>query len=30
VMVRSSESERRVVVALNWLSLLAERTGSED
>jgi serine/threonine-protein kinase len=30
VMVRSSESERRVVVALNWLTLLTEPTGSED
>jgi eukaryotic-like serine/threonine-protein kinase len=30
VMVRSSESERRVVVALNWLTLLSERTRSGD
>jgi serine/threonine-protein kinase len=30
VMVRSSESERRVVVALNWLGLLREPAGSEQ
>jgi serine/threonine-protein kinase len=30
VMVRSSESERRVVVALNWLTVLTERTRSGD
>jgi serine/threonine-protein kinase len=30
VMVRSSESERRVVVALNWLTLLTPPAGAED
>ena len=30
VMVRSSESERRVVVALNWLTLLREPAGSGE